>query len=356
MSGGGAERVMSTLLNAFVERGEEVYLATNTSKKCAYALHKNIILKNLSEGIDQDNTFKGKVQRFCKHLSNIRNITREVKPDIIISFIRDLNIDVILATFKLNIPVIVSEHIFIEKKVGFRVGLMRKITYPFANAVTLLTRHDLRLLKGKHANVVYMPNPIRYNNANADKEYIKKNIILAAGRVSEWYHKGFDNLIRCWGGLCRDFPDWELHIAGAGDEKSFEYLKNIAENNNIQNLSFLGFRTDISKLMQESSVFCLSSRFEGLPMVLLEAMNNGCCCVAFNCKTGPNEIIKNNENGVLVPDQDMEELNKNLRIVMSDEVTRKRLSANSHSTLHLYSEERIISRWDILFRLILKNS
>ena len=123
---------------------------------------------------------------------------------------------------------------------------------------------------------------------------------------------------------------------------------------NCTNYEFLGFRSDINDLMLSSAVFCLSSRFEGLPMVLIEAMNSGCCCVSFDCFTGPSEIIRNGKNGVLVESQNVIEMAGALRQVMNNETLRHHFSEMAPQSVKQYSSERVLRRWKILFDKILK--
>ena len=127
-------------------------------------------------------------------------------------------------------------------------------------------------------------------------------------------------------------------------------------------MEFLGFRSDIQELMAQSSVFCLSSRVEGLPMVLIEAMSQGCCCVAFDCITGPNEIIKM-DCGVLVKNQDIDDLANQLARVMSSMELRSEYGLNAPNAVQQFSNNRVNKRWDfpqyrsrlpkVLFRLLI---
>ena len=154
--------------------------------------------------------------------------------------------------------------------------------------------------------------------------------------------------------LCSDFPDWKLQIVGNSDKDASVFLKKMAIENNCQNYEFVGFRKDVDRLMQQSEIFCLSSRTEGLPMALIEAMNAGCCCVSFDVVTGPREIIVANKSGLLAKNQDNEDFVEKLRQVMSDETLRHHLAANAPSSVVKFSTKRIIHRWYILFDKIIK--
>lgn len=351
LKGGGAERVLCTLASRFSETGYEVYIATDTSRKCAYDLHPNIRLINLLTIVNAKSSLTNRALRYVKRLRNIRRIAKEIRPDIAISFIHKTNIDVIMALAGTGIPLICSEHICVAKSQGKYYDRIRKIVYPWASAITVLTRNDYRLWATSLRNVVYMPNPVEITKST-NRRNSRRKIVLAAGRLDGWRHKGFDNLIRIWKNLYCDFPDWSLQIAGNGNNEAFDYLQSLIDENGCRNIKLLGFRSDIGDLMKNSEIFVLSSRFEGLPMVLIEAMNAGCCCVSFDCMTGPNEIIRDGVSGILVKDQDLSEMTSKLRMVMADEDYRHNIANNSLSSITGYDTDRIVKRWEILFKHI----
>ena len=129
-----------------------------------------------------------------------------------------------------------------------------------------------------------------------------------------------------------------------------KFLRDLTCLNSCINVEFLGFRKDIARILQESAIFALSSRFEGLPMALLEAMQAGCSCVSFDCETGPNEIIRNNEDGLLVPAQDVEKFSNALDKLIRDEKLRDSFSSKARNSVYIrYSEDYVMNRWKILF-------
>ena len=326
ITGGGGERVLSTLVNEFSIRGEEVFLATDIHNSFAYDIDKRVKLYDLYDKCNKD---YGTFSSIKNSVVIRRNILRIAK----------------------NIGV--SEHTNVSRFLGYSLNIKRKLLYPLANCITVLTRHDEKLWRNKVKNVVYMPNPINLKTLHTSKNNRNK-VVLAVGRVNQWEVKGFDNLIFCWSKLCSDFPDWKLQIVGNSDKDASVFLKKMAIENNCQNYEFVGFRKDVDRLMQQSEIFCLSSRTEGLPMALIEAMNAGCCCVSFDVVTGPREIIVANKSGLLAKNQDNEDFVEKLRQVMSDETLRHHLAANAPSSVVKFSTKRIIHRWYILFDKIIK--
>ena len=345
--GGGAERVASILMNAYSSKGYDVVLATDASVAPAFTLSSSIKILDLKCGVSKtERNIFDKAKRYYKVLCNARTIAKEINPDIAISFNTSLNHDIILALLGTKIPLICCEHTNILYNHGFKTMFMRKMLYPFADAVTVLTKHDYKIWRRKK-NVVYMPNPIILQKPLLNVDRQKK--VLAAGRLEIWRTKGFDTLIKCWGKVCKDFPDWELHIAGKGNEKSVKFMEHLIAENHADHVKLLGFCDNMHEVMSSSEVFCLTSRREGLPMVLLEAMNAGCCCIAYDCVTGPSDIIENGVNGFLVENQNEEEFICCLKKVLSSKDTREFLSLHTANSINKFSIDRVCIRWNILF-------
>ena len=352
ITGGGGERVLATLANEFTQHGENVGIATNTNIPFAYSIDSRIVLHDLYKGTHKNSTCISKIYDSILMRRNIRRIAKKEKPDIIVAFMSALGCSVVASTFGLGIPVVVSEHTNVSRKLGRLLDIKRRLFYPLANAVTILTRYDKKLWKNKYDNVVYMPNPVSLKETCGSLN--REKTVLAVGRVNQWEIKGFDNLLRCWAKLCHLHPNWKLKIAGDADTNALEFLNTLANELGCCNYEFLGFRKDVYELMQRSEIFCLSSRVEGLPMALIEAMNAGCCCVSFDVVTGPREIIRHGFSGLIAKNQDNEDLTEYLDRVMSDDVLRKRLALNAPQSIIKYSTDRIINRWYILFDKILK--
>jgi glycosyltransferase involved in cell wall biosynthesis len=145
-------------------------------------------------------------------------------------------------------------------------------------------------------------------------------------------------------------PSWSLEIAGSGIA-GHQFLKELSEELGINDcVQFLGFRSDIDTVMRQSAIFVLSSRIEGFGMVLLEAMSQGCACVSFDCKSGPSDIIAHEVDGLLVPDQDLDEMVTALTRLMRSKDERRKLSRAAREKARSYSVDLIVDRWIALFR------
>lgn len=351
ITGGGAERVMVTLMNSLCKRNYDVCLLTNLDIPFAYEVDERVELMNLHKPTQNGITgIQGRLWGY--HV--IRQAAIESLCDVAVSFLVQMNYTVILALLGTGIPVVCCEHSNIQRKYPTSVIIKRNIIYRFAKAVTVLTRHDYILWKNKFRNCVRMPNPCDLIENIAT--YEREKTVLAVGRVNQWDIKGFDNLIRAWSLVGHRHKEWRLRIAGIYDDNAISVLNKIIEENKAINIDFLGFRKDIGDLMSNSAVFCLSSRVEGLPMALIEAMDRGCCCVAYDCLTGPNEIIINNKSGLLAKAGDIEDLSKKLEIVLSDKTTRLKLASNAPFSVKRYSTVKVTDRWEILLKKIVKKN
>lgn len=351
LKSGGAERVLVTLANNFTKCGYSVYISTDTSVESAYELDPAITLLNHREGCKgQGFLSKFVLFRLFYMLKNMRRIAKEVSPDFVIGQMTDFSIFSIVALAGLHIPIICAEHTNVRRmEKHFRPFC--RITYPFAAAITVLTQHDVRIWEKKFKQVVCMPNPCDLVKIERSTQQ-KKKTILAVGRVDFWKVKGFDNLLKCWDRISADYPDWTLTIAGRYRDEDIQFLKTLCSKESFAKINFLGFRSDVNEIMHNSEVFVLTSRYEGLPMGLIEAMNAGCCCVSFDVETGPSDIITDMKNGLLVSNQDIYELEKKLRLVMEDSKLRQFFSQEAPTAVEKYESSKIIEKWNQLFNKI----
>ena len=345
LKGGGAERVMTTLCNQLVDRGHEVYLVTNKLKSFDYKVDARIItIHSLPENFSN----YSKIVRGPMLYKHIRSVVKQIKPDVVISFIFTLNTHVILATLGLKIPVVVSERSSFDVKHTKKAYIQRFYINKLATKTVVITNYDFNFLGNKLKNKVVIPNPIIYSIYEG--EGVRNKTVLAGGDIDRWKIKGFDNLIKVWGSVSPKFPDWKLQIAGGGNDESFVFLRNLAKSNSVgQTVELLGFQKKLDKLMQEASIFVLSSRHEGLPNILLEAMSQGAACIAFDCITGPREIITDNKSGLLIENQNLEKMEKALIRLLSDESLRLKISKGGLKEAERFLPKIIVDKWEKLF-------
>ncbi len=175
--------------------------------------------------------------------------------------------------------------------------------------------------------------------------------IFAAGRYTP--QKGYDFLIHAWAPVARKHPDWELKICGNGQSKS-RLLARIEEEGISAQTELAGPTDDVPGEMAQASIYALSSRFEGFPLVLVEAMSKGMACVAFDCPTGPADIIDDHRNGLLVPAKDVEGLSAALLEMIEDEELRRRCGDAAIETARDYTMAAIGPKWDEMLQALLQ--
>ena len=217
--------------------------------------------------------------------------------------------------------------------------------YPKLAALAVLTERDVGdygTLVGD-AELVRIPNAAEIGGPQADVEARK---ILAAGRLAA--QKGFDLLIDAFGQVASAHQDWTLRVCGEGRLRD-ELDRRIAEAG-LSDRAELPGRCDLAEEMANASIFALSSRFEGFPVVLLEAMSKGMAVVSFDCPTGPAELIDDHRNGILVPSGDVAAFAAGLRELMEDEKLRRSCAAAARETASAYTIEAIGRRWEALLR------
>jgi GalNAc-alpha-(1->4)-GalNAc-alpha-(1->3)-diNAcBac-PP-undecaprenol alpha-1,4-N-acetyl-D-galactosaminyltransferase len=347
MRGGGAERVMAVLTDELAKRGHEITLVVMSSYPSYYKLNKDVKLIQFDNRVN--NSLFGKIKYKLKSYFFIRQKIKKINPDVVISFMLSLNVMVLISSLFLKTPTIVSEHSTFDIKYSLKKRFKRFYLNKLADRVTVLTFHDYNFIGTRLKNKIVMPNPLSFVPLAKYNEDRKKNII-AAGSIDRFHGKGFDSLIKIWGKIANKYPEWKLLIAGGGNDENIRKLRELANEYNVNSqFELLGQVKDLDKKLRESSIFVLSSRYEGLPMVLLEAMSQGCTCISYDCKTGPREIISNNINGILVEDQNIDDMTLALSDLIENEDKRERLATEAIKSVDRFSVKNIADKWERLF-------
>ncbi len=339
---GGAERVMILLANYFAEKKHNITIITFNDP--------------------EDFRPNDKVQRIRLHNGKIKNHTirsiynlsklytkKNNRPDILIPFMTHGNFIGILVGKLFRIKVISSEHNNHLKKTDSLGNFTRNYLYRLTDVLTVLTNYDYEFYKNRKVNVQIMPNPSTFDIFKEQNRQRKK-VILAVGDLNRYHHKGFDNLIPIIAPVLKKNKEWSLKIVGAGD-KGYRFLNELVIKHNISNqVVFEGYSTKVAEIMKRSEIYVMTSRFEGLPMVLLEAMSQGMACISYDCKTGPSDIIQNNYNGILVEDQNSKSMAENINNLINNTDLRIKLSNNGINSLDRFKIEGIYEKYLKIFQ------
>jgi GalNAc-alpha-(1->4)-GalNAc-alpha-(1->3)-diNAcBac-PP-undecaprenol alpha-1,4-N-acetyl-D-galactosaminyltransferase len=246
----------------------------------------------------------------------------------------------------INKPIIIAERIsydFLKSRVWVS---LRKLVYRFSNVLIVQTRYDQEKYN-RLANTFVINNPLNLKEMIPNNREEKN--ILAVGRLNR--QKGFDRLIKAF--LHLDQKDWKLAIIGEGSERS--NLEKLIYDLNLKDFISMPGKTEaIEKWYKKSSIFVLSSRIEGFPNVLCEAMAYGCACVSFDCIAGPNEIITDKIDGYLVKNGDINALSARMNFLINNPEERRRIGKEAMKISNRLNIDSIMRKWDKIIEKILK--
>jgi glycosyltransferase involved in cell wall biosynthesis len=193
-------------------------------------------------------------------------------------------------------------------------------------------------------NICVISDPLSFCPTQRSSLSIKR--VIAVGRYV--YQKGFDQLLQAWATIERQYPEWQLVVFGDGDRTPYEQLIDDLKINR-KSCQLHGRTDDVEKEYCNSSIFVLSSRFEGFGMVLLEAMACGLAVVSFDCPCGPKDIVKDGEDGLLVENGNIDLLASSLSRLMNDETLRQSMSKTGQKNAQRFSIDYVADQWRRLF-------
>lgn len=352
LSYGGAERVGVMLANG-LSVSHSVYLISNTLEEPTYEVKSSVQLLPLFSSISS------KIDKWASTLPNIRKYAKTYRPDVIIGIMETCSLVAKLATIGLSIPVIMTEHNAFERPKNTPLTKWQIITKFYINklycCVTILTEADKEFIGLRLKNTVVMPNPLFLTPII--KSPVKDKIVLAAGRIDDWHCKGFDILLKAWGTIAKQYPDWTLEIAGEGKKEDLELLQNIVRKSEVENqVKFLGYQKNIVDRYKQSAIFVLSSRYEGFGLVLIEAMSQGCACVACDFKGRQREIIRNDSEGLVCVPNDVDALALAIKKMIDDDMYRQKVQKAAIERSKYYTMDKTIRRWENLLKRLLSNN
>ena len=276
-----------------------------------------------------------------KTLLFLRKCVKHIKPASILSFGEYWNSFVLLATLGLKYPVFVSDRGQPDKQRGKFHDVLRNWLYPNAAGVIAQTQKAAEIYGALyvHDNIKVIGNPIRFIQCK-DTPAKRENIVLMVGRLITSKHQ--DKLIEMFSKI--NVPNWKLVLVGYDHlkQKNMARLQDLVKQLGLEERVFLeGKQAEVESYYLRSKIFAFTSSSEGFPNVIGEAMAAGLPVIAFDCVAGPSDMIKDGENGFLIPLFDYESFTTNLEKLMIESPLRDRLGENARRSIAKFSSENI---------------
>lgn len=348
METGGAGRVTSTLLPGLLNKGYDVVMALdNINCKVFYPIPESI--RQIYIGI-KNNAPAGVKQLLM--IFATRKIIKRERPDVVIAVTFSPFLYAHYATKGMSVPIICYDHTSFGRNMGRYVNWIRYNLYEKADKLVILTKKDERLLGCKFPNKEVVYNPLTYPVVRHTGD--RRKTVLCAGRIDSWEVKGFDRMIDIWSRIAPRHPDWKLQIAGSGEQIKLHELKAMAKQAGVEKqIEFLGQIYDMPSLYSVTSIFALPSRVEGFPMVLMEAMSQGCVCCTFEMGGAVHEMISST-SGPIIKDGDITEFEKQLQSLINQYPNYESLRESGYSDASRFSCKDFYAQWDKIIQEVIK--
>ena len=332
----GTERAVINLSNILVQLGLKVSIISidTIGGMAAYNLSDSVDIIHL--GLDIYHAKKiNKLKQYLSLYNELKKLKYEKNLDMIIGTYSLYNA---IISFIKNVKTIGCEH-FNYNSASLVHKIVRKFTYKKLSAVVVLTEKDSMHYKFlKHCFVI--PNSLPFEPTKKDS--YNQKVVLSIGRYTK--QKGFDLLINVAEKLKNTFSDWKFLIVGNGEDK--DKLTNLIKQKDLDEYVILKEpEKNVVDLYKSASIYCMTSRWEGIGLVLMESQACSLPAVSFDCPEGPSVIINNGEDGFLCPAEDTKTMAEKLSILMTDEILRKNMGEKAYVNSFRFSTETISKKW-----------
>ena len=365
---GGMERVLTQKVNWLAAHTEHETTILTTepvpagTPKCYFPLSEKVQVEELNIDFNADYT-KPLLSKYYAHMRRMSAYKRALT-----KYIRTHKIDLCISlggkeiAFLRHLPcrTIAEMHFAMDQRKqllmanhtgafwsllgAIRTRQLVRDVKPLERLVVLTEADKAAWEKAGCTNVTVIPNPCALNSRKSKVESRKTKTVLAVGRLHE--QKGFDLLLRSWQPVEKHYPEWQLRIVGEGPKRA--ELETQIQAMGLLRVYLAGKVDNMAEEYAEASLFVLSSRYEGLPLALIEAMWCGTPCVSFDCPHGPAELLAD-ERGWLVPEGNIAALTRQLEYLLSHPEEAAERAQKAQTFAHtMYSEKNIMPLWQKL--------
>lgn len=379
---GGVERITASKANYFASLGYEVYLITSSQagRDFYYEVDPRVkhidldIRYDLSENLPRLKAYWPMQKKYRLHRQRLERVLMEIRPDITIASgyhenrfvykIKDGSIKVIehhnskcwnVHMYNSVLRAIPNPSLKTRLSFSLRMLWGRLMTMKYSwydkhyDVLVLLTEEDQQGFKWHHhTEVIPNPRPLEFDSSAA----LDNPVVLAVGRLVP--QKDMGELISIWGKVASDYPEWQLHIVGDGYMRD-SLESQIDELGLRKQVVLQGNTTNVALYYMRASISVSTSAYEGFPLTMLETITAGLPLVTYACPCGPRDLIQDGSNGFLVEMGDKATFEARLRILMNDIELRKRMGRNARESAELYTHDRVMQKWDVLFKSLLKS-
>ena len=345
---GGAERVIANLCNEALFEKYRVSIITCMNRPVGYDLKPGI--EHICIEKTSDVHYKNLGDRFLKRRKLLKQVLAECKPDVLLCFLPEPNFLALSLKKHFDFPMIISvrNDPVKEYKNPVYQAIMR-VLYPKADGYVFQTKQAMGYFsfsKKIMDKACVIPNPLAKEFVDYKRipEVDRRKVIVNVGKLSSQKNQIF--LIQAFAKIANKYPEYQLHIYGEGDKRTD--LETLVEELNLQErVELKGNVSGLAKRIEDAALFVLSSDYEGMPNALMEAMAMGIPCISTDCPCGgPDFLIQDGENGLLVPVGDVECLANAMEKLLGDRVAADRIGGKSGKISETLNPDVIHKMWE----------
>lgn len=348
LRGGGSERVVCNLANYLERNGWNIYILTMSDVKASYLLNSNIQVHPLIFQHERKNFFYNSVVRYLR-------LKKYIKTENTDCFIVMLPVTTLLLLFlrkKIGGKVIVSERAYPAKYSIIVQNLLKRLV-DRADGFVFQTDDSYSWYKPyiSEKKTVIIPNAVSEEFLVCERHAVREKRIIAVGRLI--VRKNFGLLIKAYSQIAEKYPDYTVAIFGEGPEKSA--LEDLITELNLENKVVIhSYTKEIKEELQKSKLFVLSSDYEGMPNVLIEAMALGLPCVSTDCPAGGSRfLIQHGINGYLTEVGNVDQMAYYMDLILSSEELADSMGSKAHEIVKRLDPDQIYSAWECFVESIL---